>query len=112
MKCLFCQFAAKKISTNVVFEDKDMIVFRDINPQAPVHLLMCPKKHIESINELKEAETQIVARMISQAKILAKEFNLKDRGYRLVINTGKSAGQEIKHLHIHLLGGKQLGAIG
>ena len=111
MKCLFCQFAARKITTNLVFEDKEMIVFRDINPQAPVHLLICPKKHMDSVNELKESDAKIVARMIYQAKILAKKFNLKDRGYRLVINTGKSAGQEIKHLHIHLLGGKQLGQI-
>lgn len=111
MKCLFCQFAAKKMATNLVYEDADMIVFHNINPQAPVHLLICPKKHIESVNDLREKDSQVVSRIIFQAKNLAKRYNLKDIGYRLVINTGKSAGQEIRHLHIHLVSGKQLGAI-
>lgn len=87
------------------------MVFHDINPVAPVHLLICPKKHIESINDIKEEEVAIVMQMIIQAKKLAKKFNIENSGFRLVINTGKSAGQEIKHLHIHLIGGKRLGSM-
>ena len=107
--CIFCDIANKKSPAKILYEDDEILAFPDINPSAPVHILIIPKKHIKSANEL-EAENQVLlGKMILTAKKLAKENKIDQSGYRLVINTGKDGGQIIEHLHLHLLGGKKLG---
>ena len=103
MDCLFCKIALGQISADVLFEDEEIKVFRDIHPKAPVHLLLIPKKHIESIAHLEENHSRIVERLIYTAKGVAEEVGLK--GYKLVFNVGREGGQLIDHLHLHLLGG-------
>jgi histidine triad (HIT) family protein len=105
--CLFCRIAAKEIPTKVAYEDDVMLAFWDISPQAPVHLLLIPKKHIASVAELLPEDQPLVGHMMLKARDLAREQGLAD-GYRLVINTGEQGGQTVDHLHIHLLGGRNL----
>lgn len=104
--CLFCNIANKKTDTEIVYEDKDFSVFYDINPQAPLHLLIVPKKHIDSLLELEEKnDKETLSKILMIAVKVAKKFNVED-AYRIQINQGKKAGQEIDHLHLHLLGFK------
>ncbi len=105
--CLFCKIAAGEIPADVVFEDEQLVVFRDIYPKADVHLLLIPREHIASLNELEPAHDALIAHMMRLLPKLAKEQGL-DTGYRSIINTGPGGGQEIFHLHIHLLGGGRL----
>jgi len=107
--CIFCDIINKKSPAKILYEDDEIIAFPDINPSAPVHILVIPKKHIKSVNELETKDQAIVGKMILVAKKLAKENKINQSGYRLVINTGKDSGQIIEHLHLHLLGGKKLG---
>jgi histidine triad (HIT) family protein len=111
MDCLFCQISQHKIPTELVHEDDQTVAFKDINPKAPVHLLVVPKKHIESIADLKEEDQSLIGRMIYQAKLLAEEFGIAKDGYKLVFNCRKHGGQLIDHLHLHLLGGKSIKGI-
>ncbi|MBT3318678.1 MAG: histidine triad nucleotide-binding protein [Clostridia bacterium] len=106
--CLFCKIVAGKIPSNKVYEDEKVIAFTDINPQAPVHILIIPKKHIASVADTSELDMDIYARIMSVGKRLAEEFGLKG-GYRLVTNIGKDGGQAVDHLHFHLLGGRTMG---
>lgn len=106
--CIFCQIINKEIPTNFVFEDEQMVVFKDINPKALVHLLIVPKKHIESIAVLTKEDKNLIAEMIWRAKVLAEEQEIADKGYRLIFNCGEHGGQIIKHIHLHLLGGQKL----
>lgn len=106
--CLFCLVAAKKIPSTIVYEDNDLIAFKDIHPKAPVHLLVIPKKHISTVNDLKKSDSEMVGRMIYQAKLLARQFKIAQSGFKLIINSGRSAGQVVDHLHLHILGGKDL----
>ena len=107
--CIFCNIVNKKSPAKIIYEDDKIIAFPDINPSAPVHILIIPKKHIKSANELKAEDQALLGKMILTAKKLAKENKIDQSGYRLVINTGKDGGQIIEHLHLHLLGGKKLG---
>lgn len=107
--CLFCKIGAGQIPSNKVYEDEQVLAFTDIDPKAPVHVLIIPKKHIQSVNELTEADDALLCRMFAAARKLAEELGLSGEGYRLVINTGKDGGQSVSHLHLHLLGGRQLG---
>src|SRR5215468_4221838 len=104
--CLFCKIAAKKIPAKIVFEDEDVFVFADINPQAPTHLLVCPKRHFASLHEAQSADQAVLGKLALVAAELARERKLLD-GYRTVINTGAGAGQTVFHLHMHLLGGRE-----
>jgi len=104
INCLFCSIANKKTKTELIYEDKDISCFFDINPKAPIHILIVPKKHIASINGINQKDTEILGAMFLGAKKLAKKFNTS-KGYRLLFNVGRKAGQEIDHLHLHLLGG-------
>ncbi|HLX63166.1 MAG TPA: histidine triad nucleotide-binding protein [Planctomycetota bacterium] len=104
--CIFCKIGAKQIQSMVVFDDDDLIAFRDINPQAPVHILIIPKKHYTSLNDVEAAEIGLIGRMFSAAKSIAKQEKINGSGYRLVMNTGANAGQSVAHLHLHLLGGR------
>ena len=108
MDCIFCQIVAGKIPGDIVYQDKTIMVFRDINPQAPVHLLLIPKKHISSLTHLPEAELPLIAHMVNTANRLAKDEGVSEKGYRLVINCGEEGGQLVPHLHMHLLGGRRL----
>jgi len=108
MDCIFCQIAAGKIPSDIVYQDEEVIVFPDINPKAPTHLLIIPKKHIPSLANLTEAESPLIGHMVNIANRLAKEKGMSERGYRLVVNCGGEAGQIVDHLHLHLLGGRRL----
>lgn len=103
MDCIFCKIAKKEIPSDLVFENKDLIVFKDINPSAPVHYLVVPKEHIQSIAHLEGNHKDILASLIYTAKDEAKKLGLK--GYKLVFNVGREGGQVVDHLHLHLLGG-------
>jgi len=103
--CLFCKIAAKQIPAKIVFEDEDVFAFADISPQAPTHLLVCPKRHFASLHEAQAADWAVLGKMALVAAELARERKL-EAGYRTVINTGAGAGQTVFHLHMHLLGGR------
>lgn len=107
MDCLFCKIVEGTIPSEKVFEDEFIYVFKDVNPEAPVHLLIVPKKHITSVDYLEEKDKGLIGHIFLVAKNLAKEFKL-DNGYRIVNNTGEDGGQSVKHLHFHLLGGRSL----
>ncbi|CAM8622223.1 MAG: histidine triad nucleotide-binding protein [Burkholderiaceae bacterium] len=106
MNCIFCKIVAGEIPAQKVFEDEDLLAFRDIHPKAPLHLLVIPKKHIESMASLAEADTQVMGRMMVLAGRLAAENGSPD-GFRTVVNTGRVGRQEVYHLHMHLLGGPE-----
>lgn len=108
MACIFCQIVAGEIPSDIVYQDEEVIVFPDINPKAPTHLLIIPKKHIPSLAHLTEAESPLIGHMVNIAKRLAKEKGMSERGYRLVVNCGEEAGQIVDHLHLHLIGGRRL----
>jgi histidine triad (HIT) family protein len=108
MDCVFCKIAASEIPADILYQDEQVIAFRDINPQAPVHVLIIPRKHIPSVVELSGAESSLVENMVSIANQLAVKEGVSGGGYRLVINCGEQGGQLVPHLHLHLLGGRQL----
>ncbi|WP_299982995.1 histidine triad nucleotide-binding protein [Desulfobacula sp.] len=103
--CLFCKIVNREIPTEFLYEDDDFVVFRDINPAAPVHVLLVPKKHIRSINDLQKEEGPIVSGLFMLAKDMAKEQGVNTSGYKLLFNVEKGGGQVIFHLHLHLIGG-------
>jgi histidine triad (HIT) family protein len=107
MSCLFCKIASGEIKSDIVFETAELIVIRDIKPQAPTHLLLIPKKHIATINDADSQDEQLLGRMILTAKNMAKAEPL-DGGYRLVFNVNSGGGQDVFHIHLHLLGGRQM----
>lgn len=102
--CLFCKIAAGEVPCNKVYEDEDVIAFHDIHPMAPVHFMIVPKAHVDSLAHCDESQRSILGRMLLLAPRLAKEQGL-DQGFRTVINTGRGGGQEIFHLHLHVFGG-------
>jgi histidine triad (HIT) family protein len=104
MTCIFCQIVSHKLPAEIVFEDGDLVVFKDINPDAPIHLLIVPKQHIDTLNSLDEKTAGIVAKMVLVAKHMA-ELHKTQSGYRLMINCGRQAGQVVYHLHMHFMGG-------
>ncbi len=108
MDCIFCQIITGKVPGEILYQDEEVIAFRDINPQAPTHLIIIPKRHIPSLTHLSEAELPLIGQMINIANQLAKREGISESGYRLVINCGKEGGQLVPHLHLHLLGGRKL----
>jgi len=107
--CLFCKIVSGEIIPDVVYESDNVLAFRDINPQAPVHILIIPKQHIVSLNELDTGHSIVIGEMYSAAQAIADEYGIKSSGYRTVINCGDDGGQTVFHLHLHLLGGRALG---
>jgi len=105
--CVFCKIANKDIRSDIVYEDDSFLAFKDLNPQASFHVLLIPKKHIASINELVEADSGIIGRLFIEIKEIARENGISEGGYRVVANCNKNAGQEVFHLHFHLLGGRK-----
>ncbi len=106
--CIFCGIIEKKIPSDILYSDEDFIVIRDIHPVAPVHLLVIPRRHIPSLNEVEETDTLLAGRLLLTARRFANEYLGEDRGYRLVINTGIEGGQTIFHLHLHILAGRHI----
>jgi len=104
--CLFCKIARKEIPADVLYEDRLVVAFSDINPQAPVHVLIIPKAHHETLNDVSAEEQQLLGHMVLVATKMAGEKELKEKGYRLVANCLASAGQSVFHVHFHLLGGR------
>ena len=103
--CIFCKIINNEIETDFVHEDERLVVFKDINPAAPVHLLIVPKRHIRGVNDLTDADRDIVAEMIMTARDMAKQFGIDKSGYRIFFNVEKGGGQLVFHLHMHLIGG-------
>jgi len=103
--CLFCKISHGQMGTDFLHEDENLVVFRDINPHAPVHLLIVPKRHIRSVNDLTAADNGILAEMITNARQMAKQEKVDVSGYKLLFNVEKGGGQVIFHLHLHLMGG-------
>ena len=108
MDCIFCKIASGEIPSDIVHEDEELIAFRDIHPQAPVHLLIIPRKHIPTLVHTSEADVPLMGHMVNIANELAKREGISESGYRLVINCGEQGGQLVPHLHMHRLGGRQL----
>ncbi len=108
MDCVFCKIAAGEIPADILYQDEGVIAFRDINPLAPTHLLIIPRKHIPSLAHLPDAETPLIGHMAKIANQLAKNEGIFESGYRLAISCGEQGGQEVPHLHMHLVGGRQL----
>lgn len=106
MSCIFCQIIRKEIPAQVIYEDDQIIAFPDINPQAPFHQLIIPKKHIETLNHISEDDGSLLAHMITSAKNIAKQYGHADNGYRLNFNCNKDGGQTVFHIHLHLLAGR------
>ena len=108
MDCIFCQIVAGKIPSEILYQDEEVIAFRDINPQAPIHLVIIPKRHIPSLTHLSEEDLTLMGHMVNIANQLARREGIAESGYRLAINCGKEGGQLVPHLHMHLLGGRRL----
>jgi len=106
--CLFCKIIAGEIPGEVVYEDDDVVVLRDINPQAPLHVLIVPRRHIATLNDLAPGDDALIGSMFRRAAALAKEHGYAERGYRTVFNTNRAAGQSVFHIHLHLLAGRGL----
>jgi histidine triad (HIT) family protein len=106
--CLFCKFARKEIPTRVVLEDDSCLAFEDINPKAPVHILIIPKKHLGSLNDMASGDEPLLGHLAFVAGRIAEEKKIDQSGYRAVINTGPDAGQSVFHIHMHLLGGRPM----
>ncbi len=108
MDCLFCKIISGEIPSSKVYEDDMVYAFKDINPMAPVHILIVPKQHLSSMNDISAENSAVVAHIFEVAAKLAKEFGIDESGYRVVSNCGADAGQTVFHLHFHLLGGTKL----
>ncbi|HEX3099625.1 MAG TPA: histidine triad nucleotide-binding protein [Patescibacteria group bacterium] len=106
--CIFCSIANKTVASNILHETDNVLIFQDIMPKAPVHVQVISRKHIPTMNELTKADSELISEMILTARDYASEAGIAEKGYKLVWNNGKEGGQIIQHLHIHLLGGKQL----
>ena len=106
--CIFCKIIDKELPADILYEDNNVIVFKDIKPKAPLHILIVPKKHIPSINHLELEDKELIGEIFLVAQKMAKKQGVAETGYRLVFDTGKNAGQTVDHLHLHLLGGKKL----
>ena len=105
--CLFCRIAKKEIPVKVVLEEPKFLAFEDINPQAPVHILLIPKEHIEKISDLNASHAALIGNLVMAAKDIAREKGIQESGYRIVMNCNRDAGQAVFHLHLHLLGGRK-----
>ena len=106
--CLFCKIISGDIPSNKIYEDKDVYAFHDINPAAPSHVLIIPKKHLHDITEAKDQDAELIGKLVLRANTIAEEIGLTENGFRYVINTGSDGGQTVFHLHLHLLGDRPM----
>ena len=109
MDCLFCKIINKEIPSTIVYEDDEILAFRDIHPLTPVHILVIPKKHISRLTELKPEDEAVIGKIYLAINKIAKQEGIYEKGFRVIVNCGEDGGQEVQHLHFHLLGGKKLG---
>lgn len=107
-ECIFCKIVARTIPAALVYEDNVVVAFDDINPQAPIHTLVIPRKHVASIAELQDSDVELLGRLMLVGNKIAKQKGIADAGYRIVVNTGAHGGQSVFHLHLHVLGGRHL----
>ena len=107
--CLFCKIINGEIPSSKVYEDDEILAFRDINPVAPVHILVIPKKHIDSLVKLEKEDELLIGKIYTIINKIAKQEGIDENGFRVIVNCGEDGGQEVKHLHFHLIGGKKLG---
>jgi histidine triad (HIT) family protein len=106
--CLFCKIRDGEIPADIVFESDDVLAFNDVNPQAPIHIIIIPKKHIPTINDVEDGDELVMGKLFSAAKIIAGQKAVSDDGYRLVVNCNEKAGQTVFHIHMHLLAGRAM----
>ncbi|NOX96771.1 MAG: histidine triad nucleotide-binding protein [Nitrospirae bacterium] len=106
--CLFCHLIQGKIKSKIIYEDNEVFAFEDIHPQAPIHILIVPKKHIPNLTQLREEDKELVGKIHLVAKRIAEDLSISRNGFRIVINSGRDAGETVEHLHFHLLGGRKL----
>ena len=104
--CLFCRIIQRELPSQIVYEDDQVLAFNDIRPEAPVHLLLCPRKHIPTLNDLSPDDSLLIGHMLQVARNLAKQFNIHQDGWRAVFNVNSGAGQSVYHIHLHVLGGR------
>lgn len=104
--CIFCKIANKEIPAEIIYEDEDLLAFKDINPVAPAHILLIPKKHVSTLFDLTDEDSEIIGRIVLLSKKLAIELGLEEKGFRLVSNCKENGGQTVYHIHFHLLGGR------
>lgn len=107
--CLFCKIVNREVPAEIVYENEKVIAFKDINPAAPVHILVIPKRHYASLNDVRIEEMGIIEHIFKEIPKIAESQGIKESGYRIIMNCGKDSGQEVKHIHFHILGGKTLG---
>ncbi len=108
MDCIFCKIVRQELPATLIYQDDKIIAFDDLHPRAPIHKLIIPRKHIATINDIQEDDIALVGHLLYTAKLLAQEYGLAEDGYRVVMNCNKHAGQEVFHIHLHLLGGRQM----
>lgn len=106
--CIFCKIVKGEIPSTKVYEDENILAFKDLNPQMPVHILVIPKKHIESVIEIKNEDENLIGKIFTAINKIAQNMNIHKSGFRIISNCGEHAGQTVKHLHFHILGGKQM----
>ncbi len=107
-ECLFCKMASGEIKPDIVYEDDDVVAFRDINPQAPTHVLVIPRKHISTLNDLEPGDAELVGKLALAARQVAADEGIADAGYRTLMNCNEGAGQTVFHIHLHVLGGRRM----
>lgn len=106
--CLFCKIRDGEIPCNIIFENEDVLAFHDVNPQAPIHLLIIPRKHISTVNDLADEDGVVMGSLFAAAKVIAAQLGVSEDGYRLVVNCNRGAGQSVFHIHMHMLAGRAL----
>ena len=107
--CIFCKIIKKEIPSTIIYEDDKVIAFNDVNPAAPIHILVVPKKHIETLLDVTDEDNELISYVYQVINKIAKEKGLANNGFRVIVNCGKDSGQEVMHIHFHVLGGKKLG---
>lgn len=107
--CIFCKIIKGEIPSTKVYEDEEILAFKDINPAAPIHILVIPKKHIDSLATMQDGDEKIIGKIYNVINIIAEQQGVKEKGFRVIVNCGKDGGQEVEHLHFHLLAGAKLG---
>ena len=109
MDCIFCKIVNKEIPSKIIYEDEEIVAFNDIHPLTPIHILVIPKKHIESVLDIKQEDEKLIGKIYTVINKIAKDSGVDEKGFRVVTNCGADGGQEVRHLHFHLLAGKKLG---
>lgn len=107
--CIFCKIIEGKVPSEKVYEDDEILAFKDIHPAAPIHVLIIPKKHIATLMDIKDEDSSLMGKIIQTAKLIAKQLGIEEKGFRLIANCGPDSGQEVMHIHFHLLAGRTMG---